>query len=115
MLISPKVARLCRRAQLARKVINWKTERQSTNFVEHLKHFFCEEMNILLSRIVMAQTLKKSACNVGHLGSIPRWGISTGEGNGKPHQYSSLENSINRGVWWATVHGVAKSQTQLSD
>ena len=84
MLISPKVARLCRRAQLARKVINWKTERQSTNFVEHLKHFFCEEMNILLSRIVMAQTLKKSACNVGHLGSIPRWGISTGEGNGKP-------------------------------
>ena len=41
--------------------------------------------------------------------------LLTGEGTGYPHQYSSLENSINRGGWWATVHGVAKSQTQLSD
>ena len=38
-----------------------------------------------------------------------------GEGNGKPLQYSCLENSMDGGVWWATVHGVAKSQTRLSD
>ena len=38
-----------------------------------------------------------------------------GEGNGTPLQYSCLENSMGRGAWWATVHGVTKSQTQLSD
>ena len=38
----------------------------------------------------------------------------TGGGNGNPLQYSCLENSVDRGAWWATVHGVAKSQTKLS-
>jgi len=38
-----------------------------------------------------------------------------GEGNGNPLQYSCLENSVDRGAWWATVHGVTKSRTQLSD
>ena len=52
---------------------------------------------------------KESAHNVGGLGSIP------GEGNGNPLQYSCLENSMDRGPWWATVHGVAKSWTQLND
>ena len=47
-------------------------------------------------------------------GSIPGSGRSSGEGNGNPLQYPCLENSINRGAWRATVHGVAKSQTQLS-
>ena len=41
--------------------------------------------------------------------------LSKGEGNGTPLQYSCLENPMDRGAWWATVHGVAKSQTQLSD
>ena len=58
---------------------------------------------------------KVSACNVGDLGSIPGWGSSPGEGNGNPLQYSCLENSTDGGAWWATVHGVAKSQTPLSD
>ena len=40
---------------------------------------------------------------------------SSGEGNGNPLQYSCLENPMDRGAWWATVHGVAKSRTQLSD
>ena len=40
---------------------------------------------------------------------------SPGEGNGNPLQYSCLENSTGRGAWWATAHGVAKSQTRLSD
>ena len=58
---------------------------------------------------------KESACNVGDLGSIPRLGRSPGEGNGNPLQYSCLENSMDRGSWQATVHGVPKNQTQLSD
>jgi len=41
-------------------------------------------------------------------------GRSPGEGNGNPPQYSCLENSMDRGAWWDTVHGVAKSQTRLS-
>ena len=58
---------------------------------------------------------KASACNVGDLGSIPGSGRSTGEGNGNPLQYSYLENPMDGGAWWATVHRVAKSWTQLSD
>ena len=58
---------------------------------------------------------KASVYNVGDLGSIPGLGRSPGEGNGNPLQYSCLENSMDGGAWWATVHGVTKSQTQLSD
>ena len=53
--------------------------------------------------------VKKSACNAGHLGLIPRLRRSPGEGNGYPLQYSCLENSMDRGAWWATVHGVTES------
>ena len=62
---------------------------------------------------------KESACNAGDTGSIPGLGRSPGEGNGYPLQYSCLENPMDRGVdrgaWRATVHGVARSQTWLSD
>ena len=54
---------------------------------------------------------KESTCNAGNPGSIPRLGRSPGEGNGHPLQYSCLENSMDRVVWQATVHGVAESQT----
>ena len=57
---------------------------------------------------------KESACNMGDPGSIPRWGRSPGEGNGNLLQYSCLENPMDRGAWWATVQGVAKSWTRLS-
>ena len=56
---------------------------------------------------------KESACDAGDLGLIPGLGRSPGEGNGNSLQYSCLENSLNRGAWWAPVHGVAKSQTPL--
>ena len=58
---------------------------------------------------------KESACSAGDLGSIPGSGRSPGEGNGNPLQYPCLENSTDRGSGWATAHGVAKSQTQLSN
>ena len=51
---------------------------------------------------------EESACNAGDLGSIPGLGRSPGEGNGKPLQYSCLENRMDRGAWQATVHGVAR-------
>ena len=54
---------------------------------------------------------KASACNVGDLSSIPGLGRSPGEGNGNPLQDSCLENPVDGGAWWATVHGVAKSRT----
>ena len=57
---------------------------------------------------------KASACNAGDPGLIPGLGRSPGEGNGNPLQYSCLENSMDRGAWWATVHGVSKSRTWLS-
>ena len=58
---------------------------------------------------------KESTCNAGDLGLIPRLGRSPGEGNGYPLQCSCLENHMDRGAGQATVHGVATSQTRLSD
>ena len=58
---------------------------------------------------------KASTCNEGDPGSIPELGRSPGEGNGNPLQYSCLENPIDGGAWEAAVHGVAKSQTRLSN
>ena len=51
---------------------------------------------------------KESACNVGDLGLIRGLGRSPGEGNGNPLQYYCLENPMDRGAWWAAIHGVAK-------
>ena len=59
--------------------------------------------------------VKASAWNAGDPGLIPASGRFPGEGNGNPLQYSCLENPMEGGAWWATVHGVAKSQTRLSD
>ena len=58
---------------------------------------------------------KEFTCNAGDLGSIPRLGRSPGEGNNYLLQYSGLKNSMDRGAWWAIVHGVTKSWTWLSD
>ena len=58
---------------------------------------------------------KESALNVKDTGSIPESGRSPEEGHANPLQYSCLENPIDGGAWWAAVHWVAKSWTQLSD
>ena len=63
----------------------------------------------------VAQMVKNLPENAGDLGSIPGLGRSPGEGNGYPLLYSCLENSMDRGAWRATVHGVTKSWTQLND
>ena len=58
---------------------------------------------------------KESACNAEDPGSIPRFRRSPGEGKGYPLQYSCLENPMDTEAWWATVYGVTKSWTQLSN
>ena len=58
---------------------------------------------------------KEFTCNAGDMGSIPGSGRSPGEGNGNSLQYSCLENSMDRGAWWATVHRVTKGRTRLSN
>ena len=59
--------------------------------------------------------VKNPSADTGEAGSILGLGRSPGGGNGNPLQYSCLENSMDRGAWWATVHGVTKGQTWLSD
>ena len=59
--------------------------------------------------------VKESTCNAGDPGLIPGSGRSPGEETGNPLQYSHLGNSMDRGAWWATVSGVTKSQTRLSE
>ena len=56
---------------------------------------------------------KECACKAGDTGSIPASGRSPGGGNVNPLQYSCLEKLMDRGAWWATVHGVAKCWTRL--
>ena len=64
---------------------------------------------------MMAQTVENPPAKAGDVGSIPVLGRFPGEGNGNPLQYSCLENSVGRGAWRTTVHGVTKSQTRLSN
>ena len=59
----------------------------------------------------MAPTVNNPPVDAGDLGSVPGLGSSSGEGNGDPLQYSCLDNPMDGGTWWDTVHGVAKSQT----
>ena len=61
------------------------------------------------------KNLHADAEGTGDSGSVPWWGRSLGVGNGNPLQYSCLDDPMDREAWQATVHGVAKSQTRLSD
>ena len=76
-------------------------------------HLIPEEKNLLTHLIGLPRWLsgKESPCQAGNLRWIPGSGRSPGEGNGNPLHYSCLENSMNRGAWWATVRGVTNSDT----
>ena len=76
----------------------------------------CVNLNSALFNVFAGgSAIKVSAWNAGDPGLIPGSGRSPGEGNGNPLQYSCLENPMEGGAWWATVHGVTKSRTRLSD
>ena len=64
---------------------------------------------------LVAQSVKDPPASAGDTGSIPGSGRSLGGGHGHPLHYSCLENPVDRGAWRATVHGITKSWTQLSD
>ena len=95
----------------------------SLRYLKHLTHLKLglknnrketERVLTLTEPLLLARRCyKKFACHVGDPGLIPGLGTSLGEGHGNPLQYSCLEDSTDRGAWWATVHGVTK--TQLSD
>ena len=89
------------------------------------KHKPCSTYRLLLERDNVFPILytglptwlsgKESACQAGNVGLIPGLGRSPGEGNSNPLQYPRLGNPTDRGAWRAKVHGVAKSQAQLSN
>ena len=62
----------------------------------------------------MVKNMPANAGGIRNAGLIPGVGRSPGEGNGKPLEYSSLENPMDSGAWWATIHVVTKSRTRLS-
>ena len=70
---------------------------------------------LILLGLPVGSVVKNLPVSVGDLGSVPGSGRSPGEGNGSPLSYSCLGNSKDRGAWWATVQGVAKSWTWLSN
>ena len=76
-----------------------------------LELFFERNSNNLGVGFSCGSAGKESACNVGNLGLIPGLGRPPGEGEGYPLQYFCLENPMDRGTWYPTVHGVAESQT----
>ena len=67
---------------------------------------------VLFSGFPGGSAVKNLPANAGDVGLIPGLERSPGEGDGNPRQYSCLGNSMNRRAWWATVHGVAKSQIE---
>ena len=94
----------------------WRRLLRDPWIARRLNQSFLKEINPEYSMgLSCSSDVKDSACNAGDLGSIPQSGRFPGEGNGNTLQYSSLENSMDRGAWWATVHGTAKSQTRTSD
>ena len=73
-----------------------------------------QKKDVALAQVVLVvKNLSANAGGIRDVGSTPGLGRSPGRGHGNPLQYSCLENPIDRGAWWAAVHRVAKSQTQL--
>ena len=93
-------------------------------FLQSSLHYLCVYVCVYISiytyifvyiyRLPWWLRCKVSACNARHPGSILGLGRSPGGEHGNPLQYSCLENPMDKGAWWATVHGVAKSRTLLS-
>ena len=81
----------------------------------NIQDWFCLGLTGLILDFPGGSDSKEYACNVGDLGLILGLGRCPGEGNGNPLQYSCLEKPMDREAWWATVHRVAKSWTQLSN
>ena len=91
-----------------------RTESGTTEAKQKVGLKFLFLINLFLIGFPCSSVGKKSACNAGDLGSIPGSGKSPGEGSGNPLDYSCLENSMDRGAWQATVHGVTRVRHDLA-
>ena len=90
--------------------LDWGTKRNAYSPWGHKESDTTDQLSLSLF-IFQWLRGKAFACNEGNLGSTPGSGRSLGKGNGSPLQYSFLENPMDRGAWWTTVHKVAMSQT----
>ena len=70
--------------------------------------YICRRISFVYQDFLGSSVSKESACSAGGRGLIPGWGRCPGEGNGKPLQYCCLENPMDGGAWWATVHWIAR-------
>ena len=100
--------------------MSWRRLFQWDKWYEELKHcrhtvteLFYQKLGFPGGSVVKNPPAK--AGDTEDVVSVLGWGRSLGGGNGNPRQYSCLGNHLNRGTWWATVHGIAKSQAGLSD
>ena len=102
-----------KRVGVGPRLVRWWEDLRDSKWHRHLLDIWL----ILMPRLGFpgGSDGEEFTCNAGHLGSIHRLGRSPGEGNSYPLQYSGLENSMDRGAWQATIHGVAKSRTCVSD
>ena len=85
----------------------------------HLRYSSCISVSQMPTSCILGfpggSVVKNPLANVGDIGSVPGLGRFPGEGNGNPLQYSCLGNPMDRGTWWAAVHGITKSRTRLSN
>ena len=98
-------------------ILGWKRQGTQNGMICIYDICSCREKNFLFTLLAFpgGSVEKESAYNAGDWGSKPGSGRSPGEENGNPLQYSCLENSMDRGSWWATVRGIPKSWTGLRD
>ena len=80
---------------------------------EHIWIFSYRHCTFFHEGLPFGSDSRESSCNTGDPSSMPGLGRSPGERNGHPLQYSGLKNPMDRGAWWATVHGVTESDTKL--
>ena len=97
------------------RILLWSWLPYPWNLILFLGRQYQTESNSPTPCFPLGSAVKKSVCSTGDPGLIPGLDRSLGEGNGYPLQCSCLENSMDRGASWATVHGVTESQTRLSD
>ena len=102
-----------RNAFLTPRVTSLKRDSLPSASAEQIPYHVSPLCFIYFLRSIGGSGSKESTCSVRDLGLIPALGRSSGAGNGNLLQYSCLGNPTGRGAWWATIHGVAKSWTQL--
>ena len=89
---------------------SWRAEAQNLHPIAVAPYFqIIGDLGDVRSPLLGGSVVKIMPANAGDAGAIPGLGRSPGEGNSNPLQYSCLGNPMDRGAWWATVHGIAKS------